>query len=457
MNGNNTTPPSSTITDEILEILWQWRIELSIAGFVAIAYWGCARRVGYTWSAVIVASAIAVLLCLPSIRRLLARTLRLTHWRRRFVRALGSQSSPLAKRQPKVIKAVRVPSGVRLTLSLQSGTAFQELEHLCPYLATHFGVRGVRVVADSTNASRVELTICSEDPFGNGTVPWPSATGEIVSAWDPISLGIDEEGEEVSVSLVEHNLLGGGEPGSGKSGLINTMLASLVMDPAAELYLFDPKEVELVPWRSCAKSFVGGDMDEAIRTLEQLQATMEYRYALLANLGARKFERHHGYGLVVVVVDELPFYVANSDARSAREFANRLRDLIARGRAAGIIVIVAAQKPSADTVPSFIRDLIGLRVAFRCPTREASDTILGGGWAAQGFSATSIPTGDRGVGLLLGDDGVPKLMKTYWLSDEAIRDIVGRAFALRLQRAEEKLEALPKDGEKNEEDEEPCN
>jgi S-DNA-T family DNA segregation ATPase FtsK/SpoIIIE len=225
------------------------------------------------------------------------------------------------------------------------------------------------------------------------------------------------------------------------------------MDPDVELYLFDPKEVELGAWKSCATSFVGDDLDEAIRILEHLQAAMEHRYGLLADLGARKFERHHGNGLIVVVIDELPFYVANSDVKGAREFASRLRDLVARGRAAGIIVIVAAQKPSADTVPSFIRDLIGLRIAFRCSTREASDTILGGGWAAQGFSATSIPTGDRGVGLLLGDDGVPKLIRTYWLSDEAIRDIVGRAFALRLQRTEEELATLPD----NEKDEEPCN
>ena len=226
-NSNNT--PSSTITDEILEIAWQWRIELSIVSLIAIVYWGCARRVSYTWAAVIVASAIAALLCLPSIRRLLARTLRLAHWRRQLVRALGSQSSPLAKRQPRVIKAARVPSGVRLTLSLQSGTALHELERLCPYLATHFGAREVRVTADRTDASRVELTICSKDPFEDGPIPWPGATGEVISAWDPIPLGIDENGEKVSVSLVEHNLLDGGEPGSGKSGLINAVLGWGVM------------------------------------------------------------------------------------------------------------------------------------------------------------------------------------------------------------------------------------
>lgn len=60
--------------------------------------------------------------------------------------------------------------------------------------------------------------------------------------------------------------------------------------------------------------------------------------------------------------------MSNTDTKAAKEFSNSLRDLIARGRAAGIIVMLAAQKPSADTVPSAIRDLVGLRLAFRCAT-----------------------------------------------------------------------------------------
>jgi hypothetical protein len=446
MNTNDTTPSSTTT--EILLLLWQWRIELALMGLVAFVYCASARRVGYSNSAVIVAIAIGVLLGLPSVRRGLTRVLLVARWRRKLARALALIDLPLAVRPPKVIRAERVAGGMRLTLMLKSGTAVHELERLCPYLATHFRAWQVKPLADPTNAARVRLTIYTKDPFGDGEIAWPYGLSQVASAWSPLPLGIDEEGEEVSVSLIERNLLCGGEPGSGKSGFLNTVLASLAQDPTAALYLFDPKGVELEPWRPCANGFVGDDLNAAIEQLEGLIEVMDARYETLRRLGVRKFERGQGYGPVVVVIDELPYYVANLDNRGAKEFGNRLRDLIARGRAASMVVVVAAQKPSADTVPSFIRDLIGIRVAFRCSPREASDTVLGGGWAAQGYSATSIPMAQRGVGLVLGADGLPRLMKTYWLSDAAIRDIVGRACTLRLKHPKDEREtALDNEGD----------
>ena len=81
---------------------------------------------------------------------------------------------------------------------------------------------------------------------------------------------------------------------------------------------------------------------------------------------------------------------------------------MARGRAAGIVVVAATQKPASDVVPTSIRDLFGYRLALRCSTRDASDTVLGAGWAAEGYSAppTSTPP-HRGVGYLLAEGTVP--------------------------------------------------
>ncbi len=67
-----------------------------------------------------------------------------------------------------------------------------------------------------------------------------------------------------------------------------------------------------------------------------------------------------------------------------------MRDLVARGRAAGIIVVAATQKPSADVIPTSLRDLFGFRCALRCNTPQASDTILGQGWASLGFDAAKV-------------------------------------------------------------------
>ncbi len=59
---------------------------------------------------------------------------------------------------------------------------------------------------------------------------------------------------------------------------------------------------------------------------------------------------------------------------------------MARGRAAGIIVVAATQRPSADIIPTSLRDLFGYRMAFRCTTDSSSDIILSQGWAGQGYS-----------------------------------------------------------------------
>lgn len=94
-------------------------------------------------------------------------------------------------------------------------------------------------------------------------------------------------------------------------------------------------------------------------------------------------------------------------------------------------MLAATQKPSIDIVPSALRDLFGFRWALRCATRDASDTVLGSGWASQGYSAADIDPGRRGVGLLLHEGGIPVRLRTFRLADSDVRAIAERAFRLR--------------------------
>ncbi len=134
-----------------------------------------------------------------------------------------------------------------------------------------------------------------------------------------------------------------------------------------------------------------------------------------------------------MAIDELASFTlgVGDDKKLCAEFSNLLRDLVSRGRAAGIIVVAATQNPSSDIVPTALRDLFGFRWALRCSTPQASDTILGSGWATQGYSATSIEGRDRGVGLLLSEGGTPVRLKAYYLSDDDLKILVARAEALR--------------------------
>ena len=96
-----------------------------------------------------------------------------------------------------------------------------------------------------------------------------------------------------------------------------------------------------------------------------------------------------------------------------------------------MIVVAATQKPGADVVPSALRDLFGFRLALRCNTPQASDTILGQGWASAGADASQIPGGQRGVGYLLAEDERPVRLKGFYLADDDVQAIAERAAARR--------------------------
>ncbi len=118
-----------------------------------------------------------------------------------------------------------------------------------------------------------------------------------LSIFDPIFLGIDENGEGVYLELVYRNLLGGGEPGGGKSGLLNTIVAHAALCTDTRLVLFDGKEVELGMWREVADEFVGPDITHAL-VLRRLQTVMNNRYAWLRHHGRRKLAPSDGLSVI---------------------------------------------------------------------------------------------------------------------------------------------------------------
>jgi DNA segregation ATPase FtsK/SpoIIIE, S-DNA-T family len=245
-----------------------------------------------------------------------------------------------------------------------------------------------------------------------------------LSIWDPIHLGIDEAGHPVSITLIERNLLIGGEPGAGKSNALNLIVAHAALSTDCRLVLVDGKQVELGPWRECADIFVGPDPDHALQVLKDLRTDeLNARYDRLVSARPvqRKIRRDGPDQVIVIVVDELAYFSATAGTKKQQEeFTTLLRDLVARGRAAGFIMIVATQRPSADVVPTSFRDLFGYRWAFRCSTDASSDTILGHGWANQSYTATDIDPLARGVGWLLAEGGIPRRVKTAYLSDQEV-------------------------------------
>ncbi|MGH3817332.1 MAG: FtsK/SpoIIIE domain-containing protein [Pseudonocardiaceae bacterium] len=257
-----------------------------------------------------------------------------------------------------------------------------------------------------------------------------------LSIWDPVHLGIDERARPIRVGLAERNLLAAGEPGAGKSVGLNLIVAHAALSLDCRLILVDGKRVELGLWRHCADAFIGPSIVDAIDLLKQLQAAMDSRYDELLDTGRRKITRESGQPVMLVVFDELAYFSATvGESKQQKEFITLVRDLVARGRAAGIIVVAATQRPSADIIPTSLRDLFGYRWAFRCTTDASSDVILGHGWANHGYTAADINPTTRGVGWLIAEGGTPRRMKTAYLSDEHATRIAAHATRLRTQAA----------------------
>ena len=252
--------------------------------------------------------------------------------------------------------------------------------------------------------------------------------GPTLSMFDPIHVGIDEFGVPVHTRIIYRNLLAAGEPGSGKSGLMNILTAHAALAALSRLVLFDGKQVELGMWDHIADEFIGPDLDHAIITLLRLQRVMDNRYAWLRAHGRREIQPRDDISVITSVFDEIAlFSTVLGTEQQQRQFITLFRDLVARGRAAAMPVIAATQRPSIDIIPKSLRDLFGYRAAFRCTSTGSSNIILGDGWSEAGFDATDLRPTNQGTAYLIAEGGTPQLIKVAYLTDADISGLADYA------------------------------
>jgi hypothetical protein len=426
------TRPADWLFLAVLRPAWAYRLELALVGLLwTVDHWLTARLGAYDAAQVILAAALVVGM-LNWTRDPLARALYRSHARRRW--ALACRHADLASRNdrvPWVLRCVLTRAGEQLRVRLPAGAQVPDLETEAERIAAFLGAREVRVTREPANARYARVVVIRRDPLADPQpIPWPLMDADRCSLWAPIPVGVDEDGSKVTVSLPERNLLEGGEPGSGKSTIVQLLIAAAALDPSVRLTLFDPKLVELAVWQRCGR-LVGPSVEQAIEVLKQLIAELDDRYLTLLANRARKVTEGDGLPLQLLVVEELAFYTNGPDRKAAQAFSVLLRDFVARGRAAGMVTVATTQKPSADVVPTYLRDLFGFRWALRCSTPDASDTILGRGWASQGYSAAQVDPAVRGVGWLLQEGGIPVRLRACYLDDLELAELARRAELLR--------------------------
>lgn len=220
---------------------------------------------------------------------------------------------------------------------------------------------------------------------------WHPVTASNLSPWLehapadwrlPVYLGQDVGGEGFGFDLAATpHLLIGGTTGSGKSVCLHALLLSLLQRQGPrhlQLLLIDPKRVELAPYAKLAHVIGQQVLSEAPDTLphlQQLVELMDERETMLASLGARDIDdprvADQGWARIVVVVEEMADLILQSSA-----IEEPLVRLAQKARASGIHLVLATQRPDAQTFSGLLRSNIPSRIALTVQKASESRIIL---------------------------------------------------------------------------------
>ncbi|MFD8700622.1 FtsK/SpoIIIE domain-containing protein [Kitasatospora purpeofusca] len=201
-------------------------------------------------------------------------------------------------------------------------------------------------------------------------------------------LGADIEGNPVTIDLSSADsphLLVAGTTGSGKSIALDTILKGLIRydESALRLRLVDPKGTELVNFEDDPHldGMIGMDAADAMEILEETVKEMELRYKDMKEIRTRKLVEYNAKvdetdrkPWIVIVLDE--YADLTSDPEEKKSIEALLKRLTQKARAAGIHVIAATQRPSADVISTTIRSNFPAQLALRVKTATDSRIIL---------------------------------------------------------------------------------
>ena len=253
----------------------------------------------------------------------------------------------------------------------------------------------------------------------------------------PVALGKGSDGEEVSFDLSKMpHLLIAGATGSGKSVCINAIISCLIMekDPAEmQMLLIDPKRVELTPYNGIPHLItpVIVETEKVVGILKGLIQEMMDRYRRMEEVGVRNISSFNAKGgtkmpYLVVAIDEL----ADLMMTAAFDVEQSICRLAQLGRATGIHLIVATQRPSVDVITGLIKANFPSRISFAVTSQTDSRTILDANGAERLLG--------RGDMLYQPIDATrPTRVQNVYIGDEEISDIVQHWATTPIGRKEE--------------------
>jgi DNA segregation ATPase FtsK/SpoIIIE, S-DNA-T family len=298
---------------------------------------------------------------------------------------------------------------------------------------------------------RLILWVGDKDLSQTGNVKWQLASGKSHNVFKRIPFGMDPRGRSQSVPLIQHNVLVGSLPGQGKTASIRVLACGAALDPSVELWLHENKGTgDLDELAKCSHRFVSGIDDDSIayaaKSLKLLRAEVMRRAAAIKKLPrdlcpdkriTRQIADKRSLKLwpLVAVFDECQNLFAHSTY--GKQAGDDAEFIIKLGRALGVTLILATQRPDKDSLPTGISGNVSIRFCLKVAGQTENDMILGTSAYKNGVRATifrpGIPEegGDAGIGYLAGATATPTVVRTAYLDDHATAKAADHAHALR--------------------------
>jgi S-DNA-T family DNA segregation ATPase FtsK/SpoIIIE len=279
----------------------------------------------------------------------------------------------------------------RYELQLAPGTKVGKVAALKDDLAYALATTEIRILAPIPGKQAVGVEVPNLSP---NIVTLGDVSGAFPAGASPLSvwLGKDISGNAVHCDLAKMpHILIAGTTGSGKSGCVNAMLVSILLNATPEevrLILIDPKKVELNHYEAIPHLLtpVVTNVKQAAAALLNIVGEMERRYEQLGAARSRnitEFNRarreagRETLPYVLVVIDELADLMMVSPA----EVEDAIIRLAQKSRAVGIHLVLATQRPSVDVITGMIKANVPSRAAFAVSSQTDSRVILDQGGA----------------------------------------------------------------------------
>jgi DNA segregation ATPase FtsK/SpoIIIE, S-DNA-T family len=327
---------------------------------------------------------------------------------------------------PKTMAAWPTRSGTTMVLKMVDGMNMRLLQKddFAHAITAHLACMDLAFEPIYTNKGQCYVHVGRRDSLADA-FPWPWMDQETTDFFGRIPAGVDTNGKPVMIDLRERNVLVGGGMGSGKSWWLHTLVAAAMADKRVNVHILDGKMGSgFSIWEPSCDSFATNDIDDlerAYQIIRRLEARVNKVYEGFRSVKERTVDWSKVREIDLLVLDEFTAFTGYKDIHK------RLSNLLARGRAAGLIMILTTQRPSSKIVDTDFRELFQYRAAF-LSDREGSKMILGAGIEADASIFSGLNPGEM---WLLHEGRQPVRCRGYSLTDSDLATLAARAQRLR--------------------------